>query len=108
MQGIGGTFLDQYVYDESGQLLTGTLADYLLPTSTDFPNVESITLEHARSPGNPLGVKGAGEGGIIATGAALANAVSGALASLGVDIRELPITPSRLADAMRQEERHGA
>lgn len=97
VQGIGGTFLDQYVYDESGQLTTGTFADYLLPTATDFPHVESIMLEHARSPHNPLGTKGAGEGGIIATGAALANAVSNALRPLGVSIRDLPMSPNNLA-----------
>lgn len=97
VQGIGGTFLDQYVYDESGQLTTGTFADYLLPTATDFPYIESITLEHARSPHNPLGTKGAGEGGIIGTGAALANAVSNALRPLGVSIRDLPISPNNLA-----------
>jgi carbon-monoxide dehydrogenase large subunit len=102
VQGMGGTFLDEFVYDETGQLLTGSLADYLLPTSTDFPSVEAIALESARSPSNPLGVKGAGEGGIIATGAALGNAVSDALASLGVSVRELPMSPNNLARLIRE------
>ena len=74
-QGIGGTLLEELVYDDSGQLLSGTLMDYLLPTSTDIPNIETVITEEAPSPLNPLGVKGAGEGAILATGAALGNAV---------------------------------
>ena len=83
VQGIGATILEELVYGDNGQLLSGTLMDYTLPTSTDAPAIDSIILEEAPSPLNPLGVKGAGEGGIVATGAALANAVSHALASLG-------------------------
>jgi carbon-monoxide dehydrogenase large subunit len=101
VQGIGATFLDELVYDPHGQLVTGTLADYLVPTATGFPNVEVITLEVHRSALNPLGVKGAGEGGIVATGAALGNAVAAALACIGVTITELPLSPDRLARAMR-------
>ena len=96
-QGIGGTILEELVYDENGQLLTTTLMDYLLPTSMDVPSIESVVLEEAPSPNNPLGVKGAGEGGIIATGAALANAVANALAPLGVEgVTELPLSPDRV------------
>jgi carbon-monoxide dehydrogenase large subunit len=102
VQGIGATFLDELVYDDAGQLVTGTLADYLVATATGFPNVEVITLEAHRSKLNPLGVKGAGEGGIVATGAALGNAVAAALAGLGVKITELPLSPERLARAMRE------
>ncbi|MDO8299430.1 xanthine dehydrogenase family protein molybdopterin-binding subunit [Lacisediminimonas sp.] len=101
VQGLGGTFLDEFVYDEQGQLLTGTLADYLLPTATDFPNVDGVSMEHARSLSNPLGVKGAGEGGIIATGAALANAVADALSPLGVQITRLPLSPNNIARLIR-------
>ncbi len=111
VQGIGATFLDELIYDPQGQLLTGTLADYLLPTATDYPNVEAITLEIHRSRLNPLGVKGAGEGGIVATGAALANAVAAALASTpgyaGVTLTELPLSPERMAALLRQA-RHSA
>jgi carbon-monoxide dehydrogenase large subunit len=107
VQGIGATFLDELVYDDSGQLVTGTLADYLVATATGFPNVEVITLETHPSRLNPLGVKGAGEGGIVATGAALGNAVAAALAGLGVKITDLPLSPERLARAMR-EARAGA
>ena len=104
VQGLGGTFLDEYIYDESAQLLTGTFADYLLPTSTDFPVVRGETLELSPSSGNPLGVKGAGEGGIIATGASIANAVSSALASAGVSVTALPVSMKNLA-ALLQEAR---
>ena len=93
-QGIGAPLLEELVYDDSGQLLAGSFMDYLLPTSTDVPPIESIVLEEAPSPLNPLGVKGAGEGGIVATGATLANAVSNALAPLGVQITQLPLSPS--------------
>jgi aerobic carbon-monoxide dehydrogenase large subunit len=66
LQGIGATILEELVYDDNGQLLSGTLMDYALPTSTDVPSIDSIILEEAPSPLNPLGVKGAGEGAIAA------------------------------------------
>ena len=89
-------------HDDTGQLVTGTLADYLVATATGFPEIDVITLEVHRSKLNPLGVKGAGEGGIVATGAALGNAVAAALAGLGVKITDLPLSPERLARAMRE------
>ena len=95
-QGMGGTILEELVYDEDGQLLTGTLMECLLPTSRDGPHIESIILEEAPSPLNPLGVKGAGEGAILATGAALANADANALTSLEVEVTELPFQPQPL------------
>ena len=67
-----------------------------MPTATDFPNIRSQFMELALAPGNPLGVKGAGEGGIVAVAAAVSNAVSAALSSFGVQIRELPLSPPRL------------
>lgn len=102
VQGLGGTFLDEFIYDEDGQLITGTFADYLLPVSTDFEHVDALTLELSPSPSNPLGVKGAGEGGIIGTGGALANAVSNALSSLSVSVTRLPMSLDRLAKTMRE------
>ena len=101
-QGIGGTLLEELAYDEDGQLLTTTLLDYPLPSSTEIPPMESIVTEYSPSPLNPLGVKGAGEGGIVACGAALANAVSHALASLGVQVRDLPLTPDRIRGLIRE------
>ena len=96
VQGLGGTFLEHLVYDADGQLLTGSLADYLMPTMSDFPNIRAVALEVHRSPNNPLGAKGAGEGGIIPVAGVIANAVASALSSLGVQPRELPLTPPRI------------
>jgi carbon-monoxide dehydrogenase large subunit len=101
VQGLGGALLEEFVYDAAGQLLTGTLADYLLPSSCDFPSVEAITLEEAPSKLNPLGVKGAGEGATGAVGAAIANAVAAALAPLRVTITEVPLSPNNLARQLR-------
>ena len=95
-QGIGGTLLEELVYDDSGQLISGTLMDYLLPTSTDIPNIDTVITEDAPSPLNPLGVKGAGEGAILATGAALGNAVANALSSFGIRVNDLPLSPDNI------------
>src|SRR4029079_17062631 len=73
VQGLGGVFLEHLVYSGDGQLLTGSLADYVMPTATEFPNIRVIALEEHPSPHNPLGAKGAGEGGIIAVGGLMAN-----------------------------------
>ncbi|MFL5085671.1 MAG: molybdopterin cofactor-binding domain-containing protein, partial [Xanthobacteraceae bacterium] len=96
VQGLGGAFLENLIYDEQGQLLTGTLADYLIPTASDFPSVRAVVMEVHPSPINPLGAKGAGEGGIICVGGVIANAVANALAAFGVEPRELPLTPPRI------------
>jgi aerobic carbon-monoxide dehydrogenase large subunit len=101
-QGIGGTTLEELIYDDNGQLLTGTLMDYLLPTSTDVPDIGSVVLEEKPSPLNPLGVKGAGEGGIVGTGAALANALSHALADYSIQVKNLPLTPERIRAWIRE------
>jgi carbon-monoxide dehydrogenase large subunit len=96
VQGLGGAFLEHFIYDEHGQFLTGSLADYLLPTASDFPNIRAVALEDKPSPINPLGAKGAGEGGIIPVGGVVANAVAAALGSLGVQPHELPLSPPRV------------
>lgn len=106
VQGLGGTFLDEFIYDEEGQLLNASLADYLLPTAADFPNIHCVSLENARSTTNPLGLKAAGEGGIVAVAATVANAVSAALAPLRVQINTLPITPMRVWRAARDATAH--
>ena len=97
-QGIGSAMLEQIVYDGDGQILTGTLMDYLAPTATDVPRVEIAHLE-SPSPYTLGGIKGMGEGGAIAPPGAIANAVADALAPLGarVDINEIPLTPERVA-----------
>ena len=96
VQGLGGVFLDQIMYDRDAQMLNASLADYLVPLATDFSNVRAITMELRRSKTNPLGAKGAGEGGMVAVAATMANAVAAALASLGVEVRDLPLSPARL------------
>ncbi len=96
VQGLGGTLLEHFIYDADGQLLTGSLVDYLLPTSSYFPNIRAVALELKPSPNNPLGAKGAGEGGIIPVGGVIANAVTAALTSFGVQTNELPLSPSRV------------
>ena len=96
VQGLGGALLEDLKYDDDGQLLAGSLADYLLPTASDFPNLRAIVTDMFPSPINPLGAKGAGEGGIISAGGVVANAVANALGAFGVEPRELPLTPQRI------------
>jgi len=94
-QGVGGALYEEMAYDAQGQLLTGSLMDYLVPTAMEVPRIETVHLEFP-SPRNPLGVKGLGEGGAISPPAAIANAIEDALAPLGVVIRETPVSPARL------------
>jgi aerobic carbon-monoxide dehydrogenase large subunit len=96
VQGLGGAFLEHLIYDEDGQLLTGSLADYLIPAAGDFPRIRAVMLQLHPSPNNPLGVKGAGEGGTIPVGGLMANAIAAALSSLGVEPHELPLSPPRI------------
>jgi carbon-monoxide dehydrogenase large subunit len=98
--GIGNALLEMMRYDDAGQPLTNTLADYLLPTSGDVPAVEIIHIE-SPSPNNPLGAKGAGEGGTIPAAAAILSAVENALAPFGVTITEAPLLPDRLCALIR-------
>ncbi len=94
-QGVGGALFEDMVYDENGQLLTGTLMDYLVPTATDLPAIETVHLEYP-SPRNPLGAKGLGEGGAISPPAAITNAIDDALAPFRVRVRETPASPARI------------
>jgi carbon-monoxide dehydrogenase large subunit len=96
VQGLGGAFLEHLVYDENGQLLTGSFADYLMPSAADFPVIRSVTVELKPCPNNPLGAKGAGEGGIIPVGGIMANAIADALKHLHVQPMELPLSPPRI------------
>jgi CO/xanthine dehydrogenase Mo-binding subunit len=95
-QGLGAALHEELFYDADGQLVTGTLMEYHIPAAADMPPLELWIREEDRSPTNPLGVKGAGEDGIVAAGAAVANAVADALAPLGVEIRALPLRADRL------------
>jgi carbon-monoxide dehydrogenase large subunit len=101
VQGLGGALLEHLQYDEQGQLLTASYVDYLVPTADDFSNIKSIALEMHPSPNNPLGAKGAAEGGIIPVGGVIANAVASALSSFGVEPRELPLSPPRVWELIR-------
>ena len=94
-QGVGGALFEEMAYDDEGQLLTGTLMDYLMPSATDLPRIDTVHLEYP-SPRNPLGMKGLGEGGAISPPAAIANAIDDALAPLGVRITETPASPARV------------
>ena len=98
--GIGNAFYEQLVYDEGGQLQNASFMDYLLPTAMDVPNVEMAHRE-TEAPLNPLGLKGVGEAGCIPTGAAFAQAIEDAVPHLGLEIREIPLSPNRLFELIR-------
>jgi carbon-monoxide dehydrogenase large subunit/6-hydroxypseudooxynicotine dehydrogenase subunit gamma len=98
-QGLGGALLEEFRYSEHGDPLSVTFADYLMPTAHETPPVEIILTEDFPSDRNPLGIKGAGESGINAVGAAIANAIENAIGLPGA-ITELPITPQRLKDLL--------
>jgi aerobic carbon-monoxide dehydrogenase large subunit len=100
MQGVGAALYEEIVYDENGQLLTGSFMDYGLPTAHEAPEF-ALAHVNAPSPLNPLGIKGLGEGGAIGPPAAIANAVEDALSDLGVVIRRGPLGPSRVRDLIR-------
>jgi CO/xanthine dehydrogenase Mo-binding subunit len=94
-QGIGGALLEEFRYDQSGEPLSVTFADYLMPTARDVPEISIVVAEDAPSPLNPLGLKGAGEGGVNPVGAAIASAIDDALRRPN-SVTQLPITPQRL------------
>jgi aerobic carbon-monoxide dehydrogenase large subunit len=97
-QGLGGILREAIAYDGNGQLLSGTLMDYALPTAADIPAIR-VVHQHSPSPLNPLGVKGVGEGGAVAPPAAIANAVCDALAPFGIELNATPIRGERIAAA---------
>jgi CO/xanthine dehydrogenase Mo-binding subunit len=99
VQGLGGALLEEFRYSERGDPLSVTFADYLMPTAQETPAVEIILTEDFPANLNPLGIKGAGESGITAVGAAIANAVEDAIGLPGA-ITELPITPQRLKEIL--------
>jgi carbon-monoxide dehydrogenase large subunit len=96
VQGLSGVLYENLAYDGEGQLLAGSFADYSMPVARDFPHMHLVALEECPSPLNPLGAKGAGEGGIIPTGGVIANALAAALSPLGVEPRELPLSAQRV------------
>jgi carbon-monoxide dehydrogenase large subunit len=102
VQGLGGVFMEHLAYDDHGQPLSTTLADYVMPTACEVPRIKAVVLELCPSPINPLGAKGAGEGGIIPVGGVIANAVADALASLGVQPHDLPLSPPRVVKLIEE------
>jgi carbon-monoxide dehydrogenase large subunit len=94
-QGIGGALLEEFAYDEAGQPQATTFIDYRMPTAAEVPPIDVLVTQQSPAPGNPLGVRGAGEGGISASGAVLASAVRDALGLAG-GIGRLPLTAVRV------------
>jgi aerobic carbon-monoxide dehydrogenase large subunit len=101
VQGIGTALYEEIPYDEQGQPLAATLADYLVPCAAELPAIKIVHM-HTPTPHTEYGVKGMGEGGAIAPPAAIANAVRDALAPLGAEVNETPLTPRRVLAAIRQ------
>jgi aerobic carbon-monoxide dehydrogenase large subunit len=101
-QGIGGALLEDLVYSPDGQLLSGTLMDYLLPTIQEVPGATLSIVDTTPTPLNPLGAKGAGEGGCTGAGGCIANAVADALAPFGIEIHRLPLSPNEVLGLIRR------
>jgi len=105
-QGLGGALLEHFKYNDSGEPLSTTFADYLMISAREMPEVEILITEDAPSPLNPLGIKGAGEAGVTGSGAAIAAAVDDALGQPGA-ITALPITPHMVHRLLRQGGKSG-
>jgi CO/xanthine dehydrogenase Mo-binding subunit len=101
VQGLGGSLYEDFLYDEHGEPLSVSFADYLIPTAREVPPMDVIISEDAPSPLNPLGLKGAGEGGINAVGAAIAAAIDDALGIAGA-VTQLPVLPQQLKAILRK------
>jgi CO/xanthine dehydrogenase Mo-binding subunit len=101
-QGLGGSLLEEFLYDERGEPMSVSFADYLMPTVREVPAIEVVISEDAPSPLNPMGLKGAGEGGANAVGAAIVAAIDDAIGVPGA-IRRLPVTPQRLRALLRRQ-----
>lgn len=105
VQGVGQALWEHGYYDESGQLMSGTMLDYAMPRADRLPRIETARIE-TPSPHNPLGVKGAGEMGTIAATVAVANAVHDALTPYGVEHLEMPLTPEKIFEAIQTGNGH--
>jgi CO/xanthine dehydrogenase Mo-binding subunit len=104
VQGLGGALYEEFTYGENGDPLAVTFADYLMPTLSDAPAVETLITEDAPSPRNPLGLKGGGEAGINAVGAVVASAIDDAVGIAGA-VTQLPVTPQRMREILRKRGR---
>ena len=101
VQGIGTALFEEIPYDETGQPLAGTLADYLMPGAAELPAIKIGHL-HTPTPHTEYGMKGMGEGGAVAPPAAIANAVRDALSGIGAEVNETPLTPRRILAAIHK------
>jgi CO/xanthine dehydrogenase Mo-binding subunit len=99
-QGIGGSLMEEFCYDDRGEPLSVTFADYAMPTAREIPALDVLIAEDAPSPLNALGIKGAGEAGINAVGAAIASAIDAAIGISGA-VTRLPVTPQRMREILR-------
>jgi carbon-monoxide dehydrogenase large subunit len=106
-QGIGGALFEEFIYDARGEPLSVTLADYIMVSAKEMPPVEVLLTQDAPSPRNPLGIKGAGEAGTNAAGAAIASAIDQAIGMPGA-ITQLPVTPQRMKAILKQAAANGA
>jgi carbon-monoxide dehydrogenase large subunit len=104
VHGIGNALHEQMAFDAEAQPVTTNYADYLLPVATDLPSIEVVHLE-SPSPLNPLGVKGAGEGGTIPATACVIAAIEDALAEFGVTLNEHPVSPQRILELIEAARR---
>jgi aerobic carbon-monoxide dehydrogenase large subunit len=100
-QGIGAALLEEVIYDEDGQIVTTSLADYLIPIAGTMPNIGIVHVETVLPPTHG-GFRGMGEGGTIGAPAAIANAISDALSPLGLEVTTLPMTPDRIFRLVEQ------
>jgi carbon-monoxide dehydrogenase large subunit len=100
-QGLGGALYEEFTYNERGDPLAVTFADYLMPTVRETPDVEILLTEDAPSKLNPLGIKGAGESGITGVGAAIASAIDETIGTPGA-VTQIPVTPQRLKAILNQ------
>jgi aerobic carbon-monoxide dehydrogenase large subunit len=107
VQGLGGALYEEFRYDERGEPLSVTFADYLMPTVQEVPPIEVLLTEDAPSPLNPLGIKSAGEGGITPVGAVIASAIDDAIGIPG-GVTQLPATPQRMRALLRTTKRQRA
>lgn len=100
-QGLGGVLLEELAYDPEGQLVAASLMDYLIPTASELPELDVLVTEDAPSSLNPLGIKGAGEGGTVGVAATVANAICDALGT-GTRVNRLPLSPERVRKLVRR------
>jgi CO/xanthine dehydrogenase Mo-binding subunit len=101
--GIANSYYEQLIYDENGQLLNASLADYLIPSATEIPRIE-IGHENTPSPLNPIGNKGVGEAGAIPVPALFSQAMEDALRDYGLEVLEMPLSPNRLYELLYAQE----